>query len=96
MNKNNSPYIAALTGGGFLLEETLTLLPLLQAENGDLFYNFFIYQYPAEKEQSDPSKAQNTQDTLTRNAHSPEFVQYIHQRIIDHITILPQGEISIE
>ena len=33
MNKNNSPYTAALTGGGFLFEETLTLLPLLQAEN---------------------------------------------------------------
>lgn len=35
MNKNNSPYTAALTGGGFLLEETLTLLPLLQAENSE-------------------------------------------------------------
>lgn len=35
MNKNNSPYTAALTGGGFLFEETLTLLPLLQAENSE-------------------------------------------------------------
>lgn len=33
MNKITSPYTAALTGGGFLFEETLTLLPLLQAEN---------------------------------------------------------------
>ena len=35
MNKNNSPYIAALTGGGFLFEETLLLLPLLLAENSE-------------------------------------------------------------
>ena len=35
MNKNNSPYTAALTGGGFLFEETLTLLPLLLAENSE-------------------------------------------------------------
>ena len=40
-----------------------------------------------EKEQADPTKAQSTQDTLTRNAHSPEFVKYLHQRIIDHINI---------
>lgn len=35
MKKINSPYTAALTGGGFLYEETLTLLPLLQAENSE-------------------------------------------------------------
>lgn len=34
-NKNNSPYTAAITGGGFLLEETITLLPLLQAEDSE-------------------------------------------------------------
>lgn len=34
MNKNNSPYTAALTGGGFF-EETLTLLPLLRDENSE-------------------------------------------------------------
>lgn len=33
MNKNNSPYTAAITGGGFLLEETNILLPLLQSPN---------------------------------------------------------------
>ena len=49
-----------------------------------------MLKYQLEKEQADPSKAKNTQDTLTRNAHSPEFVQYIHQRIIDHITIKDQ------
>lgn len=32
MNKNNSPYIAALTGGGFLYHETNMLLPLLQSD----------------------------------------------------------------
>lgn len=35
MKKYNSPYTAALTGGGFLFEETLMLLPLLQAEDYD-------------------------------------------------------------
>ena len=30
-NKNNSPYTAAITGGGFLFEETNALLPLLQS-----------------------------------------------------------------
>ncbi|MGI6233411.1 MAG: BrxA family protein [Prevotella sp.] len=31
MNKFNSPYSAAITGGGFLYEETNALLPLLQS-----------------------------------------------------------------
>lgn len=127
------------------LDDKLNSSGFQDTENGDLFYNFLIYQYPAEeeydirrqiqefkanlirpinyvdvltlnlfeefcnflnqknflrhpsmlkylleKEQNDPSKAQNTQDTLARNAHSPEFVQYIHRRIIDHITIKDQ------
>ena len=114
----------------------------MDPENGDLFYNFFIYQYPAEKEydirnqildfennlirpnsyvdvltlnlfevfcnfldqkkflrhpsmlkyqlereKADPSQAQNTQNTLTRNAHSEEFLRFFHQRILDHINI---------
>ncbi len=33
IEKYKSPYTAALTGGGFLFEETLMLLPLLQDEN---------------------------------------------------------------
>lgn len=33
MSKYNSPYTAALTGGGFLFEETNILLPLLQSED---------------------------------------------------------------
>ena len=35
MNKNNSPYTAAITGGGFLYEETNALLPLLQSNERD-------------------------------------------------------------
>lgn len=35
MKKTNSPYTAALTGGGFLFEETNILLPLLQSEQRD-------------------------------------------------------------
>ena len=33
IKKNNSPYTAAITGGGFLFEETNMLLPLLQSED---------------------------------------------------------------
>lgn len=33
--KYKSPYTAALTGGGFLFEETISLLPLLQAEDSE-------------------------------------------------------------
>lgn len=33
--KNNSPYSAAITGGGFLCEETNILLPLLMSEDSD-------------------------------------------------------------
>ena len=46
-----------------------------------------MLKYQLEKEQADPTKSLSTQDTLTRNAHSPEFVQYIHQRISEHIKI---------
>lgn len=35
IEKYKSPYTAALTGGGFLFEETLMLLPLLQDENSE-------------------------------------------------------------
>ncbi len=35
MNKKNSPYSAAITGGGFLFEETKILLPLLLSDNGE-------------------------------------------------------------
>lgn len=35
MSKINSPYTAAITGGGFLYEETKILLPLLQAEHSE-------------------------------------------------------------
>lgn len=108
-------------------------------EEGDLFYNFYIYQYPAdkeyelreqiiefkrnlkrptsyvdvlvidifdefckfldnkkflrhpsmlkylmEKEDSNPDNAGSVQDTLTRNAHSKEFINYFHNRIMEH------------
>ena len=45
-----------------------------------------MLKYQLEKEKADPSQARNIQDTLTRNAHSADFVQYIHQRISSHIT----------
>lgn len=114
-----------------------------KTEDGDLFYNFYLYQYDAEKEyeirdqikefkenlirptnyvdvlclnlfdefcrfldnkkflrhpsmlkyqlekeESDPSKnAKGVQETLSRNAHSEEFLKYLHRRILDHIGI---------
>lgn len=127
------------------MEELYELLnsPKFQAtEEGDLFYNFYIYQYPAseeysirekivdfkrnlkrptsyvdvldidifqefcnfldqkkflrhpsmlrylcEKEDSDPQNAESVQDTLIRNAHSKEFLQYLHDHIMKHIEI---------
>lgn len=127
------------------MEELYELLnsPKFQAtEEGDLFYNFYIYQYPAseeysirekivdfkrnlkrptsyvdvldidifqefcnfldnkkflrhpsmlkylsEKEDADPRNAESVQDTLTRNAHSKEFLQYLHDHIMKHIEI---------
>lgn len=108
-------------------------------ENGDLFYNYFIYQYPADKEyeirkqiqdfkadlsrpnnyievltldmfkefcdylnktsflknpsllnyllkkeKDKPERADNVQSTLSRYAHSRDFLAFIHQRILDH------------
>ena len=35
MSKNSSPYTAAITGGGFLFEETNILLPLLHAPDSE-------------------------------------------------------------
>lgn len=127
------------------MEELYELLntPKFQAtEEGDLFYNFYIYQYPAadeysirekivdfkrnlkrptsyvdvldidifqefcnfldskkflrnpsmlkylsEKEDVDAKNAESVQDTLTRNAHSKEFLQYLHDHIMKHIEI---------
>ena len=36
MKKNNSPYTAAITGGGFLFDETNLLLPLIMSEDSDM------------------------------------------------------------
>lgn len=124
------------------LDDKLNSPGFQDPKSGDLFYNFFIYQYPIEqeyeirkqimdfkanlirpvnyvdvltlnlfeefcnfldqkkflkhpsmlkylkdKEEADPTTSENIQNTLTRNAHSPEFVQYIHSRIIEHISI---------
>lgn len=36
MKKNNSPYTAAITGGGFLFDETNLLLPLMMSEDSEM------------------------------------------------------------
>lgn len=124
------------------LDDKLNSPGFQDVENGDLFYNFFLYQYPPdqeydirkqiddfkknlirplnyvdvltlnlfdefcvfldnkpflknpsflkyllEKEHDDPDTALIVQDTLTRNAHSDEFVEFIHRRILEHVNI---------
>lgn len=115
--------------------------PSFQDTENDLFYNYYIFQYPASEEYDirrqiqefkenlkrptnyqdvltlnlfeefctfldhkrflrypsmlhylldkeaggDASCVASVQETLTRNAHSPEFLQYIHDRIKEHI-----------
>ena len=39
MSKIKSPYTAAITGGGFLLDEMVVLLPLLKSDNRDQLLN---------------------------------------------------------
>ena len=121
------------------LYELLNSKKFQDTEEGDLFYNFFIYQYSAEreyemreqiiefkrnlkrptsyvdvltidifdefckfldgkkflrhpsmlkylrdKEDADPENAGSVQDTLSRNAHSKDFINYLHERIMEH------------
>lgn len=124
------------------LYELLNSKKFQQTEEGDLFYNFHIYQYPAEKEyeirdqilefkknlkrptsyvdvlaidlfeefcnyldkkeflwypsmldflkgeeDEDASNAASVQDTLTLEAHSEDFLRFLHDRILEHINI---------
>lgn len=121
------------------LYELLNSKKFQDTEEGDLFYNFFIYQYEAEreyemreqiiefkrnlkrptsyvdvltidifdefcnfldgkrflrhpsmlkylrdKEDADPENAGSVQDTLSRNAHSKDFMMYLHEHIMEH------------
>ena len=121
------------------LYELLNSKKFQDTEEGDLFYNFFIYQYSAEKEyemreqiiefkrnlkrptsyvdvlnidifeefcnfldgkkflrhpsmlkylrdkeDASPENAGNVQATLSRNAHSKDFIKYLHERIMEH------------
>lgn len=121
------------------LDQKLNSPGFQDPENGDLFYNYFIYQYPADKEyeirkqiqdfkadlsrpnnyievltldifkefceylnntsflknpsllhyllkkeKDKPERADNVQSTLSRYAHSRDFLAFIHQRILDH------------
>lgn len=121
------------------LDEKLNSPRFQNPEDGDLFYNYFIYQYPADKEydirrqikdfkvdlsrpmnyldvlvidlfkefccfldktsflknpsllkyllqkeKDKPEKAGNVQSTLSRYAHSKDFLAYIHQIIMEH------------
>lgn len=123
------------------LYEKLNSPGFQDTENGDIFYNFFIYQYPAEreyeirehirvfkenlirptsyvdvlaldlfeafcdflklklflkkpmldylldKELKCPDNTSAIEETLRRNAHSEEFLKYLHKRILEHIKI---------
>ena len=122
------------------LYEKLSSRQFQDTQNGDLFYNFFVYQYPAEKEyeirqqikqfkeqlirpinyvdvltmnlfeefcnfldgqsfgklhpsylkyliEKDSSNPDNVTKTLTNKANSDAFYQYVHNKIIQHISI---------
>lgn len=122
------------------LYEKLSSRQFQNTQNGDLFYNFFVYQYPAEKEyeirqqikefkeqlirpinyvdvltmnlfeefcnfldgqsfgklhpsylkyliEKDDTNPESVTKTLTNKANSDAFFQYIHNRIIEHISI---------
>ena len=122
------------------LYEKLSSRQFQDTQNGDLFYNFFVYQYPAEKEyeirqqikefkeqlirpinyvdvltmnlfeefcnfldgqsfgklhpsylkyliEKDGTNPVSVTKTLTNKANSDAFFQYIHNRIIEHISI---------
>lgn len=122
------------------LYEKLSSRQFQDTQNGDLFYNFFVYQYPAEKEyeirqqikefkeqlirpinyvdvltmnlfeefcnfldgqsfgklhpsylkyliEKDDTNPESVTKTLTNKANSDAFFQFIHNRIIEHISI---------
>ena len=122
------------------LDQKLNSPKFQDTEDGDLFYNFFVFQYAPEeeynirkqiqefktnlkrpinyvdvltlnlfeefcayldqkkflrhpsmlkylldKEKNNPETTDNVKSTLERNAQSKEFVQFIHERIMQHI-----------
>ena len=122
------------------LYEKLSSRQFQDTQNGDLFYNFFVYQYPAEKEyeirqqikefkeqlirpinyvdvltmnlfeefcnfldsqsfgklhpsylkyliEKDGSNPDSVTKTLTNKANSDAFYEYVHNKIIQHISI---------
>lgn len=122
------------------LYEKLSSRQFQDTQNGDLFYNFFVYQYPADKEyeirqqikefkeqlirpinyvdvltmnlfkefcnfldsqsfgkqhpsylkyliEKDDSNPNGVTKTLTNKANSDAFYEYVHNRIIQHISI---------
>jgi len=122
------------------LYEKLSSRQFQDTQNGDLFYNFFVYQYPAEKEyeirqqikefkeqlirpinyvdvltmnlfeefcnfldgqsfgklhpsylkyliEKDDTNPDSVTKTLTNKANSDAFYEYVHNKIIQHISI---------
>lgn len=122
------------------LYEKLSSRQFQDTQNGDLFYNFFVYQYPADKEyeirqqikefkeqlirpinyvdvltmnlfeefcnfldgqsfgkqhpsylkyliEKDDTNPNGVTKTLTNKANSDAFYEYVHNRIIQHISI---------
>lgn len=51
-----------------------------------------MLQYLLEKEKADPKTTEQVQETLARNAHSTEFLKYINNRIISHVTKNEEGK----
>lgn len=70
--KKNSPYTAAVTGGGFLFEETEMLLPLLQSENSENLLKDEILNNRLLHINSETSRKRNINEIVRRYKAMPE------------------------
>lgn len=74
MNKIKSPYTAAITGGGFLYEETCILLPLLQSDNREALLKDEALNNRLLHINSETSRKRNIAEISRRyNTMSPKF-----------------------
>ena len=83
------------------LDDKLNSPGFQDTENGDLFYNFFIYQYPAEKEYDIRKQIQEFKQNLIRPTNYvdvltldlfEEFCNYLNgQKFLKFDSMLPIG-----
>ena len=54
-------------------------------KSGNIFYNYYIYQYPAAKEYEMRTQPDMVTAELTNEANSDNFISYVHDRIGQHL-----------